>query len=53
MLAQIGRQSRVELAQAMKTFSNKEDEGELGLAAPPRPKGLDSRMGGGMDGERH
>lgn len=43
MLSQVERQYRVELAQAMKTLSNKEDEGQLGLAAPPPPKGLDSR----------
>lgn len=27
----------------MKTLNNKEDEGQLGPAAPPPPKGLDSR----------
>lgn len=52
VLSQIGRQSKVELAQATKTFNNKEDEGKLGLAAPPPPQGLDSRMDGMRDGER-
>lgn len=53
VLSQIERQSRVELAQAMKTLNNKENEDQLGLAASPPPKGLDSRTDRGMDGERH
>lgn len=52
MLSHIGRQTRAELAQAMKTFNNKEGGGKLGLAAPPLPKGLDSKMNGGMGRQR-
>lgn len=52
VLSHIGRQSGVELAQAMKTFNNKEDGAKLCLAAPPLPKGPNSRMNRGMGRER-